>query len=181
VAMVSTVVFVILFLATLGVHLGNYCLRQLKDWRAKGLLILGCILAMGLAAQYYINLEYTTRVLALLAWRRLDEDQCRIISDGLKEPKIDNLQVAALAGDPEANSFAKDILSATKKAGYDIRMGQIVSSTPYIGLSISGPPQEVARLVALFAQAGFPDVKRQETGPGPVSIGVGSKAPPKSN
>jgi hypothetical protein len=94
----------------------------------------------------------TARALVLLAWRRLDEKQFRIISDGLKDPKIDKLQVAALAGDPEANLFATDILRATKEAGYgDIRMGQIVSfSGPYVGLNISGPAQEVARLVALL-------------------------------
>jgi hypothetical protein len=123
----------------------------------------------------------TARAFVLLAWRRLHEDQFRIISDGLKEPKVNNLQVAALTGDPEANLFANDILGATKKAGYDIQMGQIVSSTPYIGLSISGPAQDVARLVALFTQAGFPDVTRHETGPGDVQISVGSKPPPRSN
>ncbi len=125
----------------------------------------------------------TARALVLLAWRRLDEAQFRIISDGLKDPKIDKLQVAALAGDPEATLFATDILRATKEAGYgDIRMGQMVSSGPYVGLYISGPAQEVARLVALFAQAGFrDDVKRQETGQGPVTISIGSKPPPRSN
>jgi hypothetical protein len=118
----------------------------------------------------------------LLAWRRLNDHQIRIISDGLKQqPKIANLQVAALEGDPEAKLFATDILRATKDAGYDIRMGHLFSSTPYVGLRISGPAQDVARLAALFAQAGFPDVARQETGPGPVSISVGSKPPPKPN
>jgi hypothetical protein len=123
VAMVSIVVFVILFLATLGVHLGNYYLRQQRDWRTKGLLVLGFVLAIGLAGQYYINHAYTTRVLALLAWRRLDDDQFRIISDGLRNPKINNLRVHALGGDPEATLFANDILRATEKAGYDLQMG----------------------------------------------------------
>jgi hypothetical protein len=123
----------------------------------------------------------TARALVLLAWRRLNDNQFCIISDGFKRPKLDNLHVAALTGDSEANLFANDILRATEDAGYHIRMGQIVSSTPFVGLSISGPPQDVARLAALFAQAGFPDVARQETGPGDVQISVGSKPPPKSN
>jgi hypothetical protein len=124
----------------------------------------------------------TARALVLLAWRRLKDTPFRIFSDGLKQPKINNLHVAALEGDPEAKLFANDILRATKDAGYDIRMGHIFNSTPYVGLNISGPAQDVARLAALFAQAGFSDLARQELAPGSdVQISVGSKPPPKSN
>jgi hypothetical protein len=125
----------------------------------------------------------TARTLALLAWRRLNDHELRILSDGLREPKIDDLRVSARAGDPEAELFADDILGATKDAGYNIRMGKTFNPTmPFFGLEISGPAQDVARLVALFAQTRFPDVARREMGPrNPVSIVVGSKPPPKPN
>jgi hypothetical protein len=124
----------------------------------------------------------TARALVLLAWRRLNKNQFHIISDGLKEPKIDNLQIAALGGDPEAEAFGMDMVRAANAAGYDIRMGHIFSTAPLFGLSISGPAEQVARLAALFAQAGFPDAARREIGPrNPTGISVGSRPPPRSN
>jgi hypothetical protein len=56
---VFIVIIVILVLMTLAVHLGNYHLREQKDWRAKGLLLLGCLLAVGIAAQSYVNYRLT--------------------------------------------------------------------------------------------------------------------------
>ncbi len=124
----------------------------------------------------------TAKALLLLAWRRLNKEQFRMIAHGLRELKIEGLQIAGLAGDPEAMQFATDILAAARDAGYNIpHLGKIVSSGPYVGLKISGPREEVASLVDLFARAGFGEVDRQETGPGPVQISVGSKPPPRSN
>jgi hypothetical protein len=74
----STLVIVTLVLGTLVVHLGNYYLRQQKDWRAKGLLIVGCVLALGIAAQYYINYE-------LAAPRTLNDKERNRIAEKMKE------------------------------------------------------------------------------------------------
>ncbi len=124
----------------------------------------------------------TAKAMLLLAWRRLNPDQLHTIAEGLREAKIERLQVAALAGDPEATQFGTDILTAARDAGYEIpRLGQIVSSSPYFGLKVSGPTEYVARIASLFAKAGFPDVERQVTGPGPLTISVGAKPPPRSN
>jgi hypothetical protein len=124
----------------------------------------------------------TAKALLLLAWRRLNKEQFRVVEEGLRRLKIERLQIAALAGDPEATQFAADILAAARDAGYKIpHLRKIVSSIPYFGLKISGPREEVASLADLFGRAGFRDVDRQETGPGPVQISVGSKPPPRSN
>ena len=53
----SIVILVILVLGTLGIHIGNYSLREKKDWKAKGLLIMGISLALGISIQYYTNHE----------------------------------------------------------------------------------------------------------------------------
>src|SRR5712692_7868419 len=47
----------------------------------------------------------TAKALALLAWRRLNEQQFKIVSDGLKAKRIERLHIAALTDDPEANQF----------------------------------------------------------------------------
>jgi hypothetical protein len=70
---VSVVIIVFLVLGTLSVHLGNYYLRQQKDWIAKGLLLLGCLLALGIAAQSYVNYK-------LAAPRTLNHSQMRWIA-----------------------------------------------------------------------------------------------------
>jgi hypothetical protein len=74
----STIVIGILVLGTLVVHLGNYYLRQQKDWWARGLLIVGCVLAAGIAAQYYINYE-------LAAPRTLNDKERNRIAEKMKE------------------------------------------------------------------------------------------------
>jgi hypothetical protein len=71
----------ILVLGTLGVHLGNYCLRQQRDWRAKLLLVIGCVLAAGLIGQYYINKGL---VESLRAPRELKQDAVNRIAARLK-------------------------------------------------------------------------------------------------
>ena len=64
----------------------------------------------------------TARALALLAWRRLNEHQLKIVSSGLREERIDRLQIAALAGDPEAQQFAADLSAAAREAGMTFRV-----------------------------------------------------------
>ena len=57
----------------------------------------------------------TAKAMLLLAWRRLNPDQLHTIAEGLREAKIERLQVAALAGDPEATQFGTRYSDCTAK------------------------------------------------------------------
>jgi hypothetical protein len=69
---------VILVSGTVAIHSGNYYLRLQKNWPAKGLLILGWVLAAGIAVQYYLNYQ-------LAAPREISPEEQNRITEKMKE------------------------------------------------------------------------------------------------
>jgi hypothetical protein len=53
--MIQNIVFSVLLLATIAGHLGGYCLRKPRDWRAKGLLGIGLFSAVCMAILFFLN------------------------------------------------------------------------------------------------------------------------------
>jgi hypothetical protein len=105
--MAATAIIVILVLGTLLVHIGNYRLRQQRDWRAKGLLLLGCLLAMGIAAQYYVNHK-------LAAPRTLSDSQMHWIAEQSSPFKGHRVIVGAVPLSSESFDLANTIVETLK-------------------------------------------------------------------
>jgi hypothetical protein len=53
--MIQNIVFAFLLVATAVGHIGSYCLRTPKDWRAKGLLGVGLVSAACMAILFFLN------------------------------------------------------------------------------------------------------------------------------
>lgn len=141
-AMASTVVLAILVLGTLVVHLGNYRLRQQRDWRAKGLLVVGCVLALGIAAQYYVTHE-------LAAPRTLNDTQMHWIAQQLSPFKGHRVVVGAVPLSMESFDLASKIVETLnlKPAEINANMNQagIAAEMGVAGRSMKSIPEGVIR------------------------------------
>jgi hypothetical protein len=122
-ATASNVIVAILVLLTLAVHFGNYILRQQKDWKAKTLLAFGCVLALGIAVQYYVNHEL---IASSRAPRLLNSSQQARIAERLKpfENKTKMIvqtdpiiaDIGATSATFEAANFADQLLRVLRAA-----------------------------------------------------------------
>jgi hypothetical protein len=82
-----------------------------KDWRAKGLLIVGCVLASVIAAQYYINYE-------LAAPRTLNDKQMRRIATQMRQFAGVQYDASVPEGDPEAQDLLPLVEKSLDDAGW---------------------------------------------------------------
>ena len=90
-----------------------------------------------------------------ISGRRLTEAQARTITDNLSGLPL-KLTLSAIASDPESMQFAGDIRQAMAAAGFDVQVqsSMIFSSAPVVGLTISGPRDDVTRVAEAFIKAG---------------------------
>jgi hypothetical protein len=139
--MASTVVAVILILGTLGVHLGNYCLRQQRDWRAKGLLVLGCVLAMGVAAQYYVNARKDAEI-ELLKPRHVSDAQKNRLSTALTTRR-GRIGFKSKFLDGESFSYAVQLQDVFRSARWEVEEAIDRTSTNalfgFLGIRFTDP------------------------------------------
>jgi hypothetical protein len=145
------VVLAILVLGTLVVHLGNYCLRQQRDWRAKGLLVVGCVLALGIAAQYYVTYQ-------LAAPRTLNDTQAHRIAQQLSPFKGHRVVIGAVPLSTESFDLANKIVETLKlkPAEMNANMNQagIAAEMGVAGQNMKSTPEGIMRGVLVKYSTG---------------------------
>jgi len=131
------------------------------------------------AAQARLETETLKRQ---FAWRRLNEQQFKIISAGLSKMKTKKQVVlSAIASDPESMTFASDIQHAMNNGGFKvtIRPSVIFGKKPSVGIEISGPDKEdLEKIAQPFIDAGLNLSGRIAPKATEINILIGSKLPP---
>jgi hypothetical protein len=150
-ATASNVVIVILVVGTLVVHLGNYYLRQQKDWRAKVLLILGWVLAAGIAAQYYFNYQ-------LAAPRTLNEKERNRIAEKMKQFAGQEYTGLVGSGVADASDLWREIGLSLDLAGWQYwccipQPSRTIARLPYGGHEVSITPAAPEGILILWQGA----------------------------
>jgi hypothetical protein len=133
---ISVVIIVVLVLGTLLVHLGNYWLRQQKDWRAKGLLFLGCVLAVAIAAQFYVNSKLTEK------WMLSDSQSKRLSQLLCQRPAAERykVRILVLPGDQNSRSFGSDLQNVFYNCQWDTEyVNDYTLETNLVGVSVQVP------------------------------------------
>jgi hypothetical protein len=164
---ISKVIIVVLVLGTLFVHLGNYWLRQQKDWRAKGLLFLGCVLAVAIAAQFYVNSKLTEK------WTLSDSQTKRLSQLLCQRPTAERYKVRILVLPSEQNpgSLGSDLHHVFYKCQWDTEyVNDYTLGTDLVGVSVQVPngtlsvadaPFRSRDLVGMLKTAGITNELRQ--------------------
>lgn len=138
----ALVVLAILVLGTLVVHLGNYFLRQQRDWRAKVLLAVGCVLALGIAAQYYVTHE-------LAAPRTLSDTQMHWIAQQLSPFKGHRVVIGAVPLSTESLDLATKIVETLKlqpaEMNANINQAGIAAEMGVAGRYMKSIPEGIVR------------------------------------
>ncbi len=91
-----------------------------------------------------------------LAWRRLTEDQMKILVVGLAGT-TDRVTLEHLATDPEATQFAADIEAAFRGANiqFERKPAIVFSDGPIVGIRLYGRPDSISRFGQPFVDAGI--------------------------
>ncbi|MEZ9010340.1 MULTISPECIES: hypothetical protein [Vibrio] len=118
------------------------------------------------------------RLKAQLAWRRLSEEQSKILHTHLSNNLKANVWVSFVKNDPESTLYREEINSVLVSSG--VKTKYFSGYEMAVGLNIIGPPSEdKALLIKAFKDAGLQFEVKQTNGfsDGQLQVLVGSKPP----